>query len=273
MAETEEDQPIEEQTVKKQEDEPRDEKNASVKPRFIIEANKEKSGKASTKWDEKYVMDEDDFIVSDMDEEAPRKKNSKKKHKNEKGGRKKKEHKNMDDLKWKTAKAPKKPKPEVDPTAPRMLKTSNRLMGEIQDDIYCFDEVENDGRVRFQDDEEDLKGQEMDFGPPEEKPVKKSTFLEKMAKKRQQEDDNEVTHGIIQRIWKQISNNELAASGINLPYREKLIEFIKEQDEQTKEQKNLLASLQKEGETVEKDMQIVENSTSQHEIAHLHPPE
>jgi hypothetical protein len=122
------------------------------------------------------------------------------------------------------------------------VKTSNKLIGEIENnDLYASDEL-NDGfgatthdRANMFGGDEDLRGVAIDFGTDQPKDSNKQ-FLKKMKSKREEQDRNQgieqdvVNLGFVQNLAKKVSANQLAASGIQLSVRENLINFIKSMD-------------------------------------------
>ena len=122
------------------------------------------------------------------------------------------------------------------------VKTSNKLIGEIENnDLYASDEL-NDGfgatthdRANMFGGDEDLRGVAIDFGTDQPKDSNKQ-LLKKMKSKREEQDRNQgieqdvVNLGFVQNLAKKVSANQLAASGIQLSVRENLINFIKSMD-------------------------------------------
>lgn len=154
-------------------------------------------------------------LQSEVDSEAPKAKKPAREPKEPKGkGRKKKEQ----------------------PLAnPNIIQTSNKLIGDIErDDIY------GDEELNFcQEEQHDLKKEELIFEEkPEEAEDKKSKpkFLMKMKTKIQQkEGDKDVAQsvvdlGFVKSIAQKISANQLAANGIQISMREKLLEYMQTMD-------------------------------------------
>jgi hypothetical protein len=85
--------------------------------------------------------------------------------------------------------------------------------------------------------------QELDFGLDVKREKKDmGQFLRKVTLNKNQESNLEKM-GFIQNLYKKLSLNELAAKGIELSVKDKLIEYIKQQQDQTLEQKQVLQKL------------------------------
>ena len=139
------------------------------------------------------------------------------------------------------------------------IKTKNKLIGEIQDNgLYKSDEdldgfgANGHGPGAMQDDDgEDYQGKdiEIDFGANKEKnDGKVAKFLDKMKTKKLVQEKTQgveqeiVNYGFVQAVAQKVSANQLAASGIQLSVREKLIKFIGQMDQEqmTKKEHQLL---------------------------------
>ena len=149
------------------------------------------------------------------------------------------------------------------------VKTKNKLIGDIEDnDLYGNDEDCLDGfGSRFNrpgdlDDEEERqmyqgKDIEIDFKiPTKNKPEANNNvkgFLDKMKHKKMQQEQAQgveqeiVSYGFVQALANKVSANQLAASGIQLSMRQKLIRFIGEMDKQkmTNKEHELLDALKR----------------------------
>ena len=147
------------------------------------------------------------------------------------------------------------------------VKTKNKLIGEIEDnDLYKSDEDCLDGfGARFNrggdlDDEEERqmyqgKDIEIDFTiPAKSKPETNNNvkgFLDKMKNKKMQQaqaqgvEQEIVNYGFVQALANKLSANQLAASGIQLSMRQKLLQYISEMDKQkmTNKEHQLLDAL------------------------------
>jgi hypothetical protein len=155
------------------------------------------------------------------------------------------------------AKKIRQPKPDNLGNSVNFVKTSNKLIGEIENnDLYASDEgLLNDGfgattKDRsnvFEIEDEDFRGQQIDFG--NDQAPKQGKFLQKMKTKKEVQDQNQsieqevINLGFVQNLAKKVSANQLAAAGIQLSVRENLISFIKSMDKVDNNEKELLTAL------------------------------
>lgn len=167
---------------------------------------KDKQPKDNMNWQTAFDEEGDDVEIVD----GKKKKNIKKAALKAEGG--------QADFGGKRKRLTKKPKESKNPN---MVKTNNKLLGEIENkDLYDSDEGLCDRHL--QDNQEDLRGQniELDLGEVKREKKELGQLFQKINNKKQQRVDPHsiestvMNLGFVQNIWEKISANELAAKGI-----------------------------------------------------------
>ena len=155
---------------------------------------------------------------------------------------------------------------------PNMVKTSNKLIGEIfNQDLYNSDDsgdLNHDADANMPHQQHlTYRNDELDLGivqKPKEK--KMDFFIKKIQDKKVGDVEQQAINlGLVETLSKQVTANELAAKGIKLSIRDSIIDFIKKEmakdQSQAKEVQNLLNVLESDKQQRD-DINVNENQSS-----------
>ena len=161
---------------------------------------------------------------------------------------------------------------------PNMVKTANRLIGEVENqDLYnSDDEPQNQhdplnfaGNLELDLNQTSsmINASELDLGVSRSQPKKEMNFLIKKIQDKKHLAANSVENqvvslGLVQNLSKQLSANELAAKGIKLSIRDSIIDFIRKEMDHNQQAKpdvqQLLVALESENLKEDNDEELVE---------------